>query len=64
MKAKLVKHIGKILLAILVLGTGAYFGIDTTNIVEKIDAPTPSEVMAEVTVEASGGATSAPDAGK
>lgn len=63
MKAKLVKHAGKILLTILLLGVGAYFGIDTKPLVDQVNAPTPAEVMAEVAVEASGGAPSAPDAG-
>lgn len=39
MKTALLKHYGKILLTILVLGAGAYFGFDTTKVVDVLNQP-------------------------
>lgn len=53
MKTALLKHYGKILLTILVLGAGAYFGFDTSKVVEVLKSE--PAVVAPVT---------APDAGQ
>jgi len=50
MKTALLKHYGKIFLTILVLGAGAYFGFDTSKVVEVLNEPAP--VTAPVSADA------------
>jgi hypothetical protein len=56
MFAKIAANAGKILLAILILGAGAYLGIDTSKYVPS-DTPTPAHIMEPAS-------SSYPDAGE